>query len=80
MTRALFAVIAAGALALTACETPGPTDAAPEAAQAQSDRAADGRRILYLEPAQRSHISTQMRGFLLGVQQVSEGLAQGDRD
>lgn len=82
MTRALLAGIAASALAVSACETPAPAQGpAPLNVSAldQPDRAPDGRRILYLDPAQRMHVSAQMRGFLIGVQQVSEGLAQEDR-
>ena len=43
------------------------------------DRAEDGRLILYLDAADRAHISEEMRNFLAGVQALSEAMLEGDR-
>jgi hypothetical protein len=67
----LGAVACAANTAIGAPQDPAASEA-PEYAE-------DGRRILYLTPVQKEHVSNEMRGFLMGVQGLTEAIADEDR-
>lgn len=67
----LVAVACAGNAAIGAPSEP--------AATSEPEYAEDGRRILYLTPDQKEHVSDEMRGFLMGIQGLTEAIADEDR-
>ncbi len=42
------------------------------------EKAEDGRTAIVLPPAERSFVLAEMRGFIVGLQQMTAGLASGD--
>lgn len=53
--------------------------AASQTAVKDVEYAEDGRQILYLSEAQRSHVKQEMRAFLSGVQAMTQAFADEDR-
>lgn len=73
--------VAVTAIVTIACSTTLTATSEPDDAvtETRPEYAEDGRRILYLTADQREHVSTEMRGFLMGISMISEAIADEDR-